>query len=91
VRYQLQGYPTEKNQWEKKKEETTLPVGRVFPDVSDATHMASLQVAVNRSGAQPASPEGARPLAELPTDAPDRAPSQPDDRPESTVTPKAQK
>jgi hypothetical protein len=35
VRYQLKGFPTDKNKWEKEKEDTAdVPVGRLFPVVS---------------------------------------------------------
>ena len=69
VRYQLKGVPTDKNQWEKKnskEEETTVPVGRVFPNVSDAAHMAALQAAQRLSAPRPAPVTGPTPLAELP-------------------------
>jgi hypothetical protein len=93
VRYQLQGFPTNKNQWEKKKE-TALPVGRVFPDVSAAPQVISLkQVVENQPATQSATApaEGARPLAELPVEAPDRASSQPGDTAETFVKTKAPK
>jgi hypothetical protein len=72
VRYQLKGVPTEKNQWEKKAdkgEDTNVPVGRVFPDVSDAAHMEALQAAQRLSAPRPAPVTSPTPLAELPTGA----------------------
>lgn len=48
VRYQLMGQPTEKNQWEKQKDEATkTPVARLFPEVSQTAASGAQQVAQN--------------------------------------------
>jgi hypothetical protein len=92
VRYQLKGIPTEKNQWEKKneKEESKDPEGRAYPDISDAAHVAALQLAQNRLARQPVPAPGPTPLAELPTGAAD-APPPPAANGETFVTTEAPK
>jgi hypothetical protein len=97
VRYQLKGVANEKNQWEKEKsdkEEKTVPVGRAYPDISDAAHMAALQAAQNRMAQpQPAPAPAASqtPLADLPTGAVEAALRQPAANGETHVTPEAPK
>jgi hypothetical protein len=92
VRYQLKGIATDKNQWEKKeKEETTDPVGRVFPDISDAAHVEALKLAQDRLARQPAPGPGPTPLAELPTGAAEGAPPPPAAQGGTVVTPEAPK
>jgi hypothetical protein len=80
VRYQLKGHPTEKNQWEKEKDAKTetLPVGRVFPEVSAASP-ALRQLVQNRPipRAVPVEEPAPRNPVELPAETTGAAPAPP--------------
>lgn len=48
VRYQLMGQPTDKNRWEKQKDEATkVPVARLFPEVSQTSAAGGQHMAQN--------------------------------------------